>query len=290
MRGKRRHKPAMPDAAPLSDLAASVRRNDPDHFLCALFAPADKREALCLLAAFQHELTRARAATSTPMTGLIRLQWWRDVVEGATAGTAPRQHEVALPLALAIQAGTFAADDLLAMVDAREAEMEEDMPGAEALGAFLRGSSGGHAVAAGRLLGAPPAAAPALQATGAGYGMALLLRHVGSMAAQGRCLLPADRLEEHALTPADVVRDPAQPGITLVARRLAEESLASLAEARRALANVLPRSAVAAALPGRLAARDLKRVLAPGWSPIEVPPPRGLADRWAVIWGGWRGV
>jgi phytoene/squalene synthetase len=280
----------MPDAAPLSELAALARRNDPDRFLCALFAPPETRETLFLLTAFNHELARARAATSNTMTGLIRLQWWRDVVEEAFAAASPRRHEVAQPLADSIRAGRLHAEELLALIDAREAEVEEEIPSRDALLAFLRGTAGGYAVVAGRLLGAPPAVMPGLQATGAAYGMAGLLRSIGAMAGQGRCLLPADLLEQQGLSPADVIRDPRAPAVAGVGRVLAGEALQSLRQARATLAGTLPRQAVAAALPGRLASRDLTQVLSSTWHPAQLPPPRGLGDRLAVTWGGWRGL
>jgi phytoene synthase len=280
----------MPDTAPLSELAVLARRNDPDRFLCALFAPPEARETLFLLTVFNHELARARAVTSNTMTGLIRLQWWRDVVEEAAAGGTPRRHEVARPLAESIRAGQLRPEELLALIDAREAEVEEEMPSREALLAFLRGSAGGYAVVAGRLLGAPPAAMPRLQTLGAAYGMAGLLRSIGVMAGQGRCLLPSDLLEQQGLTPADVVRGPDAPAIATVGQDLAGQALQSLHQARMALGGVLPRKAVAAALPARLAARDLRHVLSAKWDPAQPPPPRGLGDRLAVMWGGWRGA
>src|SRR5918997_5524748 len=90
-------------AAPAGSLAEFVRRHDPDRFLCALFAPAARRDALFALIAFNHELARAREAARNPMAALIRLQWWRDAVEEAPAGKAARRHEVAEPLARAIR-------------------------------------------------------------------------------------------------------------------------------------------------------------------------------------------
>jgi phytoene synthase len=279
----------MPNAAPLSELAALARRNDPDRFLCALFAPPEARDTLFLLTAFNHELARARAATSQAMTGLIRLQWWRDVVEDAAAGKPPRRHEVAQPLADSIRAGLLQPEELLALVDAREAEVEEEMSSRDALQAFLRGTSGGYALVAGRVLGAPPVAMPALQAVGAAYGMAGMLRSLSALAAQGRCLLPADLLEQQALTPADVVREPHAPAVAVIGRDLATQAQQALRQARSALAGTLPKKAVAAALPGRLAERDLRQILSPGWDPALPPQPRGLGDRLSVIWGGWRG-
>ena len=101
-------------------IAALVRRHDPDRFLTALFAPPEKRDALLTLYAFNHELARAREVVSEPPLALIRLQWWREVVEGAH-----RRHEVADPLRAAIEAGAARSRaTCCALIDAREAEAE----------------------------------------------------------------------------------------------------------------------------------------------------------------------
>jgi phytoene synthase len=134
----------MEDAPPpATDLARFARAHDPDRFLCALFAPAARRGAIFALIAFNHELARAREATTNPVAALIRLQWWRDAVEEAAAGKPARRHEVATPLAAAIQAGLLDPAGLLAMADAREAEAEEDALATEpAFVAWLRGTAG----------------------------------------------------------------------------------------------------------------------------------------------------
>src|SRR5271165_1963078 len=97
---------------PLSPLAAMVRRHDPDRFLTALFAPPERREAVFLVYAFNHEIARAREVVSEPALALIRLQWWREVVEGAR-----RRHEVAGPLGEALDAGVLDAGDFLMMIE-----------------------------------------------------------------------------------------------------------------------------------------------------------------------------
>ncbi|WP_159999977.1 squalene/phytoene synthase family protein [Roseomonas sp. 18066] len=278
----------MADPAALSPLAELARRNDPDRFLCALFAPPAQREILFLLVAFNHELARARQAASNTMTALIRLQWWRDAVDEAATDAPPRRHEVATPLAAALREGRLDGETLQGMIDAREAEMEEDIPSLPALLAYLRGSAGGFSVAAGRALGAGPEHLAGLQALGAAYGMAALLRGIPSQAMQGRSLLPADLLAERKLTPSDAARDPRQNGTAEVVRALAAEGQRLLAEGR-ARAKGLPRPALAAALPARLAARDLARLASTANDPAQPPPPRGLGDRLAVIWGGMVG-
>jgi phytoene synthase len=242
-------------------IAALVRRHDPDRFLTALFAPPEKRDALLTLYAFNHELARAREVVSEPALALIRLQWWREVVEGAH-----RRHEVADALRVAIDTGELDRGDLLSLIDAREAEAEPGFATVQDWRAYVFGSAGGVVVAAGRLLSAPDP--EALRPLGAAYGIAGMLRSIGAHARQGRCLLPADALAEHGLIPEQVIAAPASAHAAV--HRLAREGLALLRPMR------LQRSAVAAGLPAVLARRDLRR--APTF-----PPQRGLGDRLAVM-------
>jgi phytoene synthase len=248
-------------------ITALVRRHDPDRFLTALFAPPEKRDALLTLYAFNHELARAREVVSEPPLALIRLQWWREVVEGAR-----RRHEVAEPLRAAIETGDLDPGTLLAMIDAREAEAEPAFETAQDWRAYLFGSAGGVMVAAGRLLGVPEP--ERLRPIGAGCGIAGVLRSVAAHARQGRCLLPADTLSEHAMMPEQVIAAPAS--VQAVAIQLASQGLALLHPIR------LPRRAIAASLPAVLARRDLRRVPA-------FPLRRGLGDRLAVVFSGLAG-
>jgi len=266
-------------------LADFARTHDPDRFLCALFAPPPRRDALFTLIAYNHELARAREAASTPLLALIRLQWWRDAVAEAAQGAPPRRHQVAGPLHAAIIAGRLDPDELTAMADAREAEAAEDgIPSRAAFEAYLRASAGGFALTAGRLLGVAPALLPALQAAGAAYGAAGVLRSTALLAAAGRCLLPADALAVAGLDPAAAIAQPDAPALRPVVAQLAAEALQRAETAGRALRGGLG-GAVAAGLPLVLARRDLAR-LARG---APLPARRGLGDRLAVSLAGLRG-
>jgi phytoene synthase len=267
---------------PLSPIGAFARLHDPDRFLCALFAPASVREAIFALIALNHELARAREATTNPMAALIRLQWWRDAIEEARAGRPPRRHEVAEPLQAAIAARALDADALLAMVDAREVEAAEAIPTEQDFVACLRGTSGGWSAAAGLALGADAAQAEILRATGAAYGLAGALGNIGAHAAQGRCLLPADRLARAGLSAEAVVAAPGGPALAALVREMAAEGLVALRGARRDV----PAGCIAAALPAVLARRDLARIAA-GRNGSRGG--RGVIDRLAVAWAGWRG-
>ena len=254
---------SMPEDA----LLGFVRRHDPDRFLTALFAPPERRGVLLALYAFNHELARAREVTAEPTLALIRLHWWREVVEGAR-----RRHEVATPLGAALDEGALHRPDLLAMIDAREAEAEESMPSLAAWEAYVRGTAGGLAVAAARALGAEAALLPRFAELGTAYGVAGQLRSVGRLARQGRCLLPADLLAAHGLTLQAMVTKPDAPALRPVLAELAGWGRARLAAA----SGRLPRAALAAGLPGVLARRDLRRFTLPA-------RPRGLGDRLAVV-------
>ena len=218
------------------------------------------------LYAFNHELARAREVVSQPTLALMRLAWWREVVDGAQ-----RHHETATPLRAALDRGDLDGAELLALIDAREMEAESSIPTLDAWRAYLLGSAGGLMVAAGRLLGAPEP--EVLRPLGAAYGAAGVLRSIPVLAAQGRCLLPEDVLTAHGLSPEAAIAEPDGSALRGVKAELARQGRALLDGARGLR---FPRRAVAAVLPAVLARRDLAR--------IDVAPMRrGLGDRLAVM-------
>ena len=254
----------------LSPLGDALRRHDPDRFLTVLFAPPDRRETLITLYAFNHELARARDVASQSLLALIRLQWWREVVEGEAKG-----HEVATPLLAMIADGRLDRPTLLALIEARETEVDGDLPTMDAWRSWLLTGAGGLAVAAGQALGVgDPAVLEGLRLRGAAYGVAGLLRSRLVLAQQGRAPWPGDLLAEHQLTPEAASANPGDPAMLSVFGVLAAEGRSWLRDA--ATRPPVPRPAVAAALPGVLARRDLNRPLAG-----EIRP-RGLGDRLAV--------
>lgn len=219
----------------LSVAGGIVRQHDPDRFFTALFAPAERREALFTLYAFNHELARAREAAREPMVALIRLQWWREVVEGKRV-----RHEVAWPLGEALDTGVLQASALGALVDAREAETEA-MPDAAAFEQYVLGTAGGLMVAAGLALGLGAGEAEALRRPGGAFGITGVLRSAAVVARQGRGVLPAGMTDG--------------AGGVLPEARLRLEDLA-----REWLGTVprVARGALASALPAVLARRRLR--------------------------------
>jgi len=75
-----------------------AREHDPERYYISLLAPANKRPGIWALIAFNQEVSKTRAVVSEAMLGEIRLQWWREALEGIAAGT-PRAHPVVEALA-----------------------------------------------------------------------------------------------------------------------------------------------------------------------------------------------
>jgi len=101
-----------------------VRAADRDRFLGALFAPEPARSGLLALLAFDHELARTRTVTREPMLARIRLEWWREAVAEAAGDGRPRAQPVVELLIETVRRHGLAPQALVALIDAREEEIE----------------------------------------------------------------------------------------------------------------------------------------------------------------------
>src|SRR5262245_18378658 len=102
----------------------TVRRADRDRFLGALFAPEPQRRDLLALLAFDHELARTRTVTREPLLARIRLQWWRDAVSEAAGQGKPRAQPIVESLSETVRRHHVAPEKIVALIDAREEEVE----------------------------------------------------------------------------------------------------------------------------------------------------------------------
>ena len=101
-----------------------VRSADRDRFLGALFAPEPARTDLLALLAFNHELARTRSVTREPMLARIRLEWWREAVAEAGGIGKPRAQPVVESLSETVRRRRLRPQDLVALIDAREEEID----------------------------------------------------------------------------------------------------------------------------------------------------------------------
>ena len=132
--------------------AALVREADRDRYLATLFAPAEHRDALYSLYAFNVEITRVRELAREPMPGEIRLQWWREALGGEREGEAAA-HPVAAALLATLSRYGFVATPLLELIDEHTFDLyDEPMATVGALELYaIRTQSPMFAMAAGIL-------------------------------------------------------------------------------------------------------------------------------------------
>jgi len=273
----------------LSACAGIVRRDDPDLFAAALFAPEPARERLMVLYAFDITLSRATQAGTAetgPMLAAMRLQWWRDVLGAAGTETVAKSHEVAGPVIALIDGGHAPAERLEALIAAREIELDSPIPEARfgewaeaRFATLLRVSA---AILAGPDTPAEAAAGPA----GAVLATSFALRHGRRMAEQNIALLPG--LEGEDL--AALARGRETSVLRARIAEMAEAGLARLGEAR-AMRSAVPRKAIPAFLPLWRAERDLDRARRRGLPSLEGPrrgdARRSLAYLWRALTARW---
>ncbi|MGE5766720.1 MAG: phytoene/squalene synthase family protein [Bacteroidota bacterium] len=265
-----------------------VQRHDRDRYLASLFAPEAEREQLFALYAFNYEVARTAELVSEPMLGQIRLQWWRESLAGIYEGRT-RRHEVVEPLARAIEAKALPRGLFEAIVDAREFDLDPAPPEDLAtLRVYAEGSSTALLRLALAVLGAEDAASrAAAEELGPAWAYLGLLRALPLHARQKRCYLPADVMAEAGVDLRDVFELRSSPALTAASRRLMEAAAGHLAAARGPARDV-PRRALPALLPARLADLYLRQLRQAGGDPFAVaPPPPGRV--WRLAWAHWMG-
>ena len=275
----------------LSSVGGLARAADYDRYLSAVFAPAARREALFALIAFNHEIARIPEAVSEPMLGRIRLQWWREVLDAVYAGGPARRHDVALPLADAIRACALDRAPFDALLEAREADLEEEGPAdLAALERYAAATGGSLTQLMVRACGAD--SSPALEAArrvGTAWALIGTLRAAPHAAAQGRVALPADLLAEAGIAAEDIRAGRGFDRFAAIAEPVvgrATELLATARQARRAV----PRQCRAALLIARLADLYLARLRRAAWDPRDPRVACGpLRKQAAMLWGALSG-
>lgn len=273
----------MPSDQPLSHAAEQVRRFDRERFTAALFAPPPGRERLMALYAFNLELARVRDSVREPMAGLIRLQWWRDVLAGSRGDEAAR-HPVAAPLLAVMTQCDIPASALEMTLAGREKDLEAIPFATDTDRANYAFETAGllHEVAVMALGARDEASRAAARFVGQAWASIGLLRALPYHLSTGWVTLPADLLAHAGITPEDVLGGRAsKDALAQVAREIGRRARFNLAQARK---HRVPRRAVPALLPATIAAAHLRALERAEWDLFDtrVALPRTSPARLAV--------
>ncbi|MGH6935142.1 MAG: phytoene/squalene synthase family protein, partial [Methylocella sp.] len=115
-----------------------LRREDKDRWLACLFVPRERRPHIHALYAFSLEAARVREIVSEPLLGEIRLQWWRDALEGTNAAEA-KANPVAAALLDSIARFDLPTAPLLELICGRGRDLYgEPMQSVEVLEVYTR--------------------------------------------------------------------------------------------------------------------------------------------------------
>ncbi|MGI9499368.1 MAG: squalene/phytoene synthase family protein [Geminicoccaceae bacterium] len=231
----------------LSPLATNVRLQSPDRYLATLFAPPACRDSLFALYAFDHEIARVQTIAQEPVAGLIRLQWWQDIVDGFKCGEAVA-HPVVQELRRAVIEDGLDPAYLKRAIDGRRRPFEEDsLPDLEGFERHLSDIGGSVACAAATLLGIGERETLAVANRAGLVAAAWEQLHLLERSTPDRKpWLPAALLEGRASEPGY------QQDQAATHRRFADWALAELAETRRQGISIA-RPVLAAFFPATLA-------------------------------------
>lgn len=104
---------------------AMLRDTDRDRYLACLLSPEDKRGALAGLYAFNAELARIRDLVHEPLPGEIRMQYWRDLLEGNAHGSTDA-NPLAAALLSAVETYRLPRQTFVNMIEARIFDLYDD--------------------------------------------------------------------------------------------------------------------------------------------------------------------
>ncbi len=247
----------------------ALQEADRDRYLASLLTPADRRAAIVALYAYNAELARVRDVVREPLPGEVRLQYWRDLLEGSAHGETAA-NPVAAELLRAVQTWRLPVAPLVAMADARIFDLYDDPMETTAMFEGYAGETAAALIQLSSLvLDAEAAEAVSEIAGHAGVALAvagaILLLPIHR--ARGQVYLPLQILASVGLDRDSFLAGGNEERMTATIQAFAGFGLDHLRKARAA--GGIPKSLLAAFLPATLAEPVLKRAIKIGHASLS---------------------
>jgi 15-cis-phytoene synthase len=262
-------------ALPNEDIAAIVKSHDWDRYIATLFAPASKRDDLLTLYAFDAEISRIRSIISDPLPGEIRLQWWREVVNGMRVGEA-QGNALASQICAVIKRHDLPNQAFETYFDAKIFEYYHDVfPDTTALEAWCGETSSALIQLAAIILDkdAAKSCSDAAGHGGVALGIAKIIQHLPKTRARGQCFVPSDILSACGINRESFVLGGEKALIKNATDALCELGLSHFSKFMRA-AKQMPVELKPAFLPianaQSILHRAQKPTLSPAYEPVEL--------------------
>lgn len=253
----------------LTYCGSEVRQYDPDRFATAMLAPEAHREGLFSLYAFNLEVAKTREAVSEPMLGEIRLQWWREAIDGIYDGT-PRRHEVVLPLAELVAEKNLTRKYFDDLIDARAHDLSDEAPAT--IDELLRYAEGTSATVLWLVLEAlgvrSDTADLVARHVGIAWSLTGLIRAMPFHLSQRRLYIPEDLIDRHGIERRNLMELRPEPAIAGAVQDIAVHARDHLEKAR-ALRDSVPKTALPALLLAPLTDMYLRRLAKAAYDPFD---------------------
>ncbi|CUX46116.1 MULTISPECIES: phytoene/squalene synthase family protein [Agrobacterium] len=215
---------------------ATLRDTDRDRYLACLLSPADKRNALAALYAFNAEIARIRDSVRDALPGEVRMQWWRDLIDGNPHGDS-QSHPVAAALLTTIEQYRLPRPVLGNMIEARIFDLYDDLfEDRNALEGYAGETASALIQLASLVLSADDAAQSAEAAGHAGVAQAMagMLLLMPLHRRRGQVYIPADMLAAAGLDRETFLAGQDRQRIGIAVEIFAAHALDHIEKARRA--------------------------------------------------------
>ena len=274
----------------LSYCGKDIKKNDYDRYLTCLFAPEKSRENLFSLYAFNQEIAKTAEVVSEPLTGMIRLQWWRESIDGLYEGK-PRKHAVIEALAKAIHDHSLGREKFDKLIDAREFDLEDENPtNLISLEDYVEKTSSTLIEIAVEITSSSEneTIKQASKSMGLAWGMLGIIRAIPFHAAKNRIYLPQDLLSKYGVMKSELLELKSTSGLREVTRILTDRLCEHLQHAR-SYHGKLSKEAKSPLLIGTLADQYIKRLKNNDYDPFD-PWLQGMQSSvsWRLMWANFR--
>lgn len=265
--------------------AGALRTEDWNRYISVLFAGSDRRPGLFALYAFNAEIARVRRMISDPLPGEVRLQWWRDLLDGVEHGEAAA-NPTAAALQETIRTYRLPVAALQALIDARVFDLYDDpMPSLNDLEGYAGETTSAIFQLACLILngGEDPGPATLSGHAGVAYSLTDLMRALPYHASRRQAYLPADLLARHHVDLETVFAGRTTPELKAALAELRAHVRHHMARVREHSAGITDRTAPAF-LPLVLVEPYLKILERPAHDPLLQPVELSKLRRQWAMW------
>ena len=262
-----------------------LRETDRDRYLATLVLPANARDAVAALYAFNADVASISERAREPAAGEIRLRWWLDALTGEGHGDV-RANPAADALLSTISEYALPVAALRRLIEARRFDLYQDpMPDIATFEGYAGETASALYQLAAMILngGKPIDTGDAAGHLGVAHAFVGHLRAFGYHASRGRIFLPWQVFATCGVKESDVLAGQSSEGLAVALTRIAELAASHLGKAGAAI-DLLPRQLRPAFAPAAVLNGQLRRI--DYEAPFQLP--RDLPDwqKLAVLW--WR--